>query len=214
MTDRLPHTVIACDRAVRDVYLDPADVARLERVATWEWVHVEGGREFGANRDSEAREAVRARLVGAEPPVRCHPLRSAGPGLRYRNKLELSFGVKRYLSAEELATDAPLGGRFLGMHAPGRFDRIADAPRCELASEAMKQFTKQGLEIRLGAKVSAAKVAGKAVKVSYTLCLGGLSFFLFILLTAVLGPLLTPYDPMASDTTAWMTSSRPVPRTA
>ena len=33
MTDRVPHVVIACDRAVRDVYLDPADLARLERIA-------------------------------------------------------------------------------------------------------------------------------------------------------------------------------------
>ena len=36
MTDRVPHVVIACDRAVRDVYHDPADLARLERIATWE----------------------------------------------------------------------------------------------------------------------------------------------------------------------------------
>ncbi len=81
---------------------------------------------------SEMLSSLLAPLGGLD-----HGLEGADDAYGYRNKLELSFGVKRYLSTEELATDAPLGGRFLGMHAPGRFDRIADAPRCELASEAM-----------------------------------------------------------------------------
>ncbi len=58
-------------------------------------------------------------------------------GFGYRNKVELTFGTQRYLRADELNTDVPRSGRFLGMHAAGRFDRIADAPRCELASDAM-----------------------------------------------------------------------------
>jgi 23S rRNA (uracil1939-C5)-methyltransferase len=29
----------------------------------------------------------------------------------------------------------PIGGRFLGFHAAGRFDRVVDAPRCELVGE-------------------------------------------------------------------------------
>jgi 23S rRNA (uracil1939-C5)-methyltransferase len=60
-----------------------------------------------------------------------------GDGYAYRNKLELSFGVRRWLTTDELATDATMAGRFLGMHAPGRFDRIVDAPRCELVGDAM-----------------------------------------------------------------------------
>ncbi len=55
----------------------------------------------------------------------------------YRNKVELSFGRARYMSKAELDTGVPREGRFLGMHAPGRFDRVVDAPRCELASDAM-----------------------------------------------------------------------------
>ena len=58
-------------------------------------------------------------------------------GYGYRNKVELTFGTRRYLRADELNTDVPRDGRFLGMHAAGRYDRIADAPRCELASDAM-----------------------------------------------------------------------------
>lgn len=60
---------------------------------------------------------------------------------------------------------ARLGAKVTVLEASDSFLAMADR---QLASEAMKQFTKQGLEIRLGAKVSAAKVAGKAVKVSYT----------------------------------------------
>lgn len=66
-----------------------------------------------------------------------HGIRGAPAGFGYRNKVELAFGVKRYLPKDEMAAGAPMAGRFLGMHAPGRFDRIADAPRCELASDAM-----------------------------------------------------------------------------
>jgi 23S rRNA (uracil1939-C5)-methyltransferase len=56
-------------------------------------------------------------------------------GYGYRNKVELSFGAARYLPREEQAAGAERAGRFLGMHAPGRFDRIVDAPRCELITE-------------------------------------------------------------------------------
>lgn len=78
-----------------------------------------------------------------------------GPPAAYgwRTKLELGFGAVRYLSAAERAEgdDAPEGddereqlklrgaGRWLGFHAPGRYDKIVDAPRCEIASEAVNR---------------------------------------------------------------------------
>lgn len=54
----------------------------------------------------------------------------------YRNKVELSFGRMRYMAKAELDTGVPRAGRYLGMHAPGRFDKVVDAPRCELVTEA------------------------------------------------------------------------------
>ncbi|MDP2304502.1 MAG: 23S rRNA (uracil(1939)-C(5))-methyltransferase RlmD [Pseudomonadota bacterium] len=63
-------------------------------------------------------------LVGADP-------------YGYRNKVELSFGRLRYMSKAELDTGISREGRFLGMHAPGRFDKVVDAPRCEIISEDM-----------------------------------------------------------------------------
>lgn len=65
-----------------------------------------------------------------------HGILGAGP-YGYRNKVELTYGRTRYMSKAELDTGVPRDGRYLGMHAPGRFDRIVDAPRCELVSDAM-----------------------------------------------------------------------------
>jgi 23S rRNA (uracil1939-C5)-methyltransferase len=55
----------------------------------------------------------------------------------FRNKMEFSFGTRRYASEAEMRA-APdrkavdLSGRFLGLHAPGRFDRIVDVAHCPL----------------------------------------------------------------------------------
>lgn len=60
-----------------------------------------------------------------------------GDAYAYRNKMEFSFGGDRYLSRAELNTEIPRAGRFLGLHAPGRFDRIVDVERCHLIDDAM-----------------------------------------------------------------------------
>ena len=60
---------------------------------------------------------------------------------------------------------ARLGAKVTVLEASDNFLAMADR---QLANEALKQFTKQGLEVRLGAKVSAAKVKGKSVTVSYS----------------------------------------------
>lgn len=95
MVDRLAHAVIACSQRVHDVYLDAADLARLGRVATWEWVCVEGGRGFEANPDPAARDALRDRLGKADVAIVCHgaprldeELLAAAPRLRLAGELE------------------------------------------------------------------------------------------------------------------------------
>ena len=50
----------------------------------------------------------------------------------FRNKMEFSFGVRRYLSEADMAAERPIAGRFLGLHAPGRFDRVVDVATCPL----------------------------------------------------------------------------------
>ncbi|MEQ1503202.1 MAG: hypothetical protein ABMB14_13275, partial [Myxococcota bacterium] len=91
----------------------------------------------------DAQRALKHQLavsqVGPVDGVTIHPPRGAPDAYGYRNKVELSFGVRRYVSEADRAANAPIDGRFLGFHAPGRFDRVVDAPRCELVSDAVNQ---------------------------------------------------------------------------
>jgi 23S rRNA (uracil1939-C5)-methyltransferase len=54
----------------------------------------------------------------------------------YRNKMEFSFGAQRWVTDEEIASGVDLDRGFaLGMHVPGRFDRVIDLQVCYLQSE-------------------------------------------------------------------------------
>jgi 23S rRNA (uracil1939-C5)-methyltransferase len=71
------------------------------------------------------------------------PVGAPGEGYGYRNRVELSFGVERYLGRAEQAqtkagVEVPRAGRFLGFHGPGRFDRVVDAEGCSIASPAIE----------------------------------------------------------------------------
>lgn len=55
----------------------------------------------------------------------------------YRNKMELSFGTARYLDEASHAAGVPIDGRFIGMHAAGRFDRVVDTEHCLLMDDGM-----------------------------------------------------------------------------
>ncbi len=85
----------------------------------------------------EARAAYGVEQVAPGPEVVVHPPVGAPSAYAYRNKVELSFSVRRYLSEEAHAAEEPIEGRWLGFHAPGRFDRVVDTHRCELVSEAL-----------------------------------------------------------------------------
>ncbi|MGB3618820.1 MAG: 23S rRNA (uracil(1939)-C(5))-methyltransferase RlmD [Catalinimonas sp.] len=50
----------------------------------------------------------------------------------YRNKLEFTFTDERWLTTEEIGSDADLDRRALGFHVPKRYDRILDIEHCYL----------------------------------------------------------------------------------
>lgn len=53
----------------------------------------------------------------------------------YRNKMEFSFGASRWLTEKEIATGEDFRKDFaLGLHAPGRFDKVLDVRECLLQS--------------------------------------------------------------------------------
>jgi len=87
-----------------------------------------------------AKERMVRRILGDLEGVEVHGITGAEAAYGYRNKVELSFGVSRYLSDEDHAAGLPIDGRFLGFHAPGRFDRVVDAERCELVSEELNRI--------------------------------------------------------------------------
>ncbi len=80
------------------------------------------------------RELVRAALAGqgiVDAPV--DPVVPCEPPWHYRNKMEFSFGARRWIEPGE-----PEGARAdfaLGLHAPGRFDKVLDLERCHIVFE-------------------------------------------------------------------------------
>ncbi len=61
----------------------------------------------------------------------------------YRNKLEFSFGDRRYLLEAEMGQPPEALGKpmdfALGFHVPGRFDRVVDVDVCHLATPLMNE---------------------------------------------------------------------------
>ena len=75
--------------------------------------------------------------IGGQKDFEINPIIASGKTFFYRNKMEFSFAEKRWLTKEEMANeeiadDAPFG---LGLHVPGRYDKVLDVDKCYLQSE-------------------------------------------------------------------------------
>ena len=74
--------------------------------------------------------------IGGLEDVEVRPTIGNAEEYWYRNKMEYSFGDRRWLTDEEIASGADLNRDFaLGLHVPGRFDRVLDIDKCWLQSE-------------------------------------------------------------------------------
>lgn len=73
------------------------------------------------------------RLAGLDPSL-VRPIIGAEKPFYYRNKMEYSFGTKRWLSEEEINRDEYVddSGFTAGLHAPGRYDKILNLKECHL----------------------------------------------------------------------------------
>jgi len=80
-----------------------------------------------------AKQAMVERIVGHTSS----PIRGADAGYGYRNKLELSFGVRRYLP--EADKEADPHGDWVGFHPPGWFSKIVPIDQCPLASDGINR---------------------------------------------------------------------------
>jgi 23S rRNA (uracil1939-C5)-methyltransferase len=89
---------------------------------------------------SLVEDGLRQRGRDLSAAVHVHPPRGIAEPYEYRNKVELSFGPSRFLRDEQLRRGDPIDGRFLGFHAPGRYDRVVDAERCWLVDESLNRL--------------------------------------------------------------------------
>lgn len=100
--------------------------------------------ELRQHAQRNARERWTRQLLAELPRQEViHHILGASPAWGYRNKIELSFGTRRYLSEADMAAGLPIPGRYLGFHASGRFDRVVDVEHCDLASPAMNALLAQ-----------------------------------------------------------------------
>lgn len=117
---------LAMIRPPAEAAVPPCPVFGVCGGCTLQELSVEAQRRF--------KQAAAVRAIVGVSEVRVHPLRAAA-AWGYRNKVELSFGTQRYLTEAEQQGGVDRVGRFLGFHAPGRFDRVVDAAACHLISE-------------------------------------------------------------------------------
>ena len=101
--------------------------------------------EMPLARQRQEKGALLERLVELEPDdgVRRHPVVGAPEAYGYRNKLELSWGSRRYVPELQLeafkASGQPFDGSFLGFHPPGWFGRIVPLDGCPIGTPAMNE---------------------------------------------------------------------------
>ena len=98
---------------------------------TWQHVQMEAQR---AAKTKIVRDSIQ-RTAGLDPSI-VLPILGSDDHLGYRNKMEFSFGQRRWLTDEEVTSGEPIesNGFFAGLHAPGRFDRILNLQECHLQS--------------------------------------------------------------------------------
>ena len=90
-----PKVLLACNPHVRERYLDPADIERLERCADWDWFSCEGGGIYDTNTDLQIAAELGRRLGEVDGLVLCHgcptidgALLDQAPRLRIIGELE------------------------------------------------------------------------------------------------------------------------------
>jgi len=69
------------------------------------------------------------------------PILPSNPTSEYRNKMEFTFSRHRWLLDHEAASDHPIEHtNAVGLHVPGRFDKVVDIRHCHLQGEPSNQI--------------------------------------------------------------------------
>ncbi len=95
------------------------------------WQHIPYDRELSYKSDHVADHFKR---IGGFHDLKIDPVIGAPDSFYYRNKMEYTFGDRRWLTDSEVCSDKPIPDKnfALGLHVPGRFDRILNLEECHL----------------------------------------------------------------------------------
>ena len=95
MTTFRPKVLVACDERVRNAYLPPEEIERLETFADWEWFSCEGGSIYTTNENLEAAVELSEHISEINGLVVCHgcptitpEVLNAAPNLKIIGELE------------------------------------------------------------------------------------------------------------------------------
>ena len=72
MTSLRPQILIACNENVRNGYLAPEQIERLQSFADWDWFPCEGGGIYETNSDPETAQQLAERLQNVDGLIVCH----------------------------------------------------------------------------------------------------------------------------------------------
>lgn len=72
MSNSRPKVLLACNQRVREGYLAPEALKRLEAFADWDWFACEGGGIYDTNPDPQTAVKLRDRLGDIEALILCH----------------------------------------------------------------------------------------------------------------------------------------------
>lgn len=96
---------------------------------TWQHIPYDKQIEY---KEQHVRDHI-TRIAGLSDEI-VQPIIGCDQPLYYRNKMEYSFGARRWLSEDEIKKDEYVddSGFAAGLHAPGRYDKILNLNECHL----------------------------------------------------------------------------------
>ncbi len=116
------------------------------------WQHLPYARQL-FYKQQQVEDAFR-HIAGIEIPEAL-PILPSDPTTHYRNKLEYTFSNHRWLLDHETGSDTQLEHtNAVGLHVPGRFDKVVDLQTCHLQAEPTNQLRNHLREQALEKKLS------------------------------------------------------------
>jgi len=119
---------------------------------SWQNLPIEEQRKWKKQHVADAFERIGKISIGELTETLASPRT-----LHYRNKMEFSFGASRWLTDDEMSSsEEEVHKNFaLGLHIPGRFDKVLDVDNCYIAHELSGKILKKIREQALALGVSA-----------------------------------------------------------